>query len=78
MTPDQVPSLSAPTARPNEPVTAGLPSGPGAGPEAVPMGPQAPPQSPPGTGRDFFANLAAQPGAPMAIQNLAALAQTRA
>jgi hypothetical protein len=75
MTPDQVPSLSAPTARPNEPVTTGLPTGPGAGPEAVPMGPQAPPTNTPSTGRDFLAGLAAQPGAPMAIRNLAAMAQ---
>jgi hypothetical protein len=30
-----VPSLTAPTTRPNEPLTAGLPTGPGAGPEAL-------------------------------------------
>lgn len=35
-TPDQAPSLlSAPSARPAEPLTAGLPSGPGPGPEAL-------------------------------------------
>lgn len=32
---DQVPNLSDPTMRPNEPVTAGLPLGLGAGPEAL-------------------------------------------
>jgi len=35
--PDIVP-LGAPTQRPNEPVTAGSPSGPGVGPEAIGMG----------------------------------------
>jgi hypothetical protein len=30
-----IPSLSAPSARPDEPITAGLPSGPGPGPEAL-------------------------------------------
>jgi hypothetical protein len=64
-----------PTERPNEPVTAGLPTGPGAGPEALSTGPQAPPTNTPQTGRDFFVGLAAQPGAPTAIRNLAALAQ---
>lgn len=33
--PTQVPSLADPTTRPNEPVTTGLPMGPGAGPEAL-------------------------------------------
>jgi hypothetical protein len=37
---DEVPNLSDPTQRPNEPVTAGLASGPGAGPEA--LGPMPP------------------------------------
>lgn len=37
--PDEVPNLSAPSSRPDEPVTAGLPVGPGAGPEVMqPMG----------------------------------------
>jgi hypothetical protein len=36
--PDSVPSPTAPTMYPDEPLTAGLPSGPGAGPEALPMG----------------------------------------
>ena len=35
---DEVPNLSDPTARPHEPITAGLPMGPGPGPEA--LGPQ--------------------------------------
>jgi hypothetical protein len=33
--PPSGPGLSGPTQRPNEPVTAGLPSGPGPGPEAL-------------------------------------------
>jgi hypothetical protein len=38
ISPDEIPNLSDPSARPDEPVTTGLPFGPGAGPEA--MGPQ--------------------------------------
>lgn len=34
-TPDSVPKLDDPTARPNEPLTHGLPIGAGAGPEAI-------------------------------------------
>lgn len=41
-TPDQVPRLDDPTARPNEPLTAGLATGPGAGPEALGPMPQSP------------------------------------
>ena len=33
--PDQIPNLSDPTSRPDEPVTDGLPSGEGRGPEAM-------------------------------------------
>ena len=33
--PDQLPSLSTPTTRPNEPITDGLAIGPGRGPEAL-------------------------------------------
>ena len=33
--PDQSPNMSDPTGRPDEPITAGLPSGLGAGPEAM-------------------------------------------
>jgi hypothetical protein len=40
--PGQIPSLEDPTARPDEPVTAGLPIGEGPGPEALGMFPQAP------------------------------------
>ncbi len=35
LSPDQVPKLDDPTSRPNEPVTHGLDSGPGAGSEAL-------------------------------------------
>lgn len=36
---DEVPNLSSPSSRPNEPLTSGLPAGPGMGPEALmPMG----------------------------------------
>ena len=37
---DQIPNLSDPTMRPNEPVTAGIAAGPGPGPEA--LGPMPP------------------------------------
>lgn len=40
ITPDDVPNLSDPTMRPAEPVTAGLPVGPGSGPES--LGPMPP------------------------------------
>lgn len=33
--PGSIPSLTAPSERPNEPITAGLPVGPGVGPEAL-------------------------------------------
>ena len=39
---DQVPNIGDPTARPDEPVTAGLKSGPGPGPEAMPPMPPSP------------------------------------
>jgi hypothetical protein len=39
---DQVPNLSDPSTRPDEPVTAGLSVGPGAGPEALGPMPPAP------------------------------------
>lgn len=39
ISPDEVPNLSDPTARPDEPLTAGLPMGAGPGPEA--LGPMA-------------------------------------
>jgi hypothetical protein len=37
MVPGSIPSLSDPSANPNEPITAGLASGPGPGPEALTM-----------------------------------------
>jgi hypothetical protein len=37
ITPDQVPSPTAPTAYPDEPLTTGLNAGPGAGPESLPI-----------------------------------------
>lgn len=40
--PGQIPSLDDPTARPDEPITAGLPIGPGEGPSALGIAPQAP------------------------------------
>lgn len=40
----QIPSLSDPSARPGEPVTAGLPGGPGPGPEALMNGPYQTPE----------------------------------
>jgi hypothetical protein len=36
--PDEVPNLSDPSSRPNEPLTTGLPTGPGAGPEILNVG----------------------------------------
>lgn len=39
--PGNVPSLTAPSTRPNEPITAGLPTGPGPGPEALNLPAQA-------------------------------------
>lgn len=67
MPPPSGPGLSAPTMRPNEPVTAGLPSGPGPGPEVLNMAP-APPDAltqtlqaaAQATGSGLLANLAAQ------------------
>lgn len=44
LTPGSIPSLSDPTAFPDEPVTAGLPVGEGAGPEALGMVPQDSPE----------------------------------
>lgn len=35
ITPDETPNLDDPTARPDEPVTTGIPTGMGAGPEAL-------------------------------------------
>jgi hypothetical protein len=38
--PDDTPMLSDPTTRPDEPITAGMASGPGAGPEALGIDPR--------------------------------------
>lgn len=66
MRPPSGPGLSAPTMRPSEPVTAGLPSGPGPGPEILGIGG---PPSPlaqtlqaaaQATGSGLLSNLAAQ------------------
>lgn len=75
VTPGSLVGLDAPTQRPNEPVTAGLPSGPGPGPEALT-----------GVGSagqvhakvaDLLGNLARQPGATPDVAALAAYAQNR-
>jgi len=42
ITPDMVPKLNDPTARPNEPVTAGIVAGEGPGPEAIGYVPPSP------------------------------------
>ena len=65
--------LDRPTERPNEPVTHGLPVGPGAGPEALGgvgalVGNNTLEQ---GTLANLLGNMAAQPGATSAIQYLA-------
>ena len=56
-----------PTQRPNEPITAGMPFGPGPGPEAL----GAPPSV-----SDQLAALAASPNASATLQNLAAAARS--
>ena len=73
-------ALSRPTERPNEPVTTGLPMGPGAGPEALQgIGAAARQQNvEQGTLVHLLGSLAAQPGASSAIQDLAARAQSGA
>jgi hypothetical protein len=62
------PQLGAPSARPMEPVTAGLPSGPGPGPEALGTQPIAP---------DKVAEVLAIAGQVTGNQRLIALAQRR-
>lgn len=69
--------LDRPTERPNEPVTHGLPSGPGGGPETLTgVGAAAREgavdQS---TLKNLLTNMAAMPGATQAVQDLAARAQ---
>lgn len=69
-------ALTRPTERPNEPVTHGLPVGPGAGPEALQGIGAAARQSTieQGTLAHLLTSLAAQPTATSAIQDLAARA----
>lgn len=61
--------LFAPTERPQEPVTTGVPNSPGAGPEALHL--PNPVQGAYNTAYDFFNNIASQPGASPALQYLA-------
>ena len=72
--------LTRPTERPNEPVTHGLPVGPGAGPEALQGVGAAARQGAveQGTLTHLLTSLAAQPNATSAIQDLAARAQSGA
>ena len=72
--------LSAPTARPNEPVTHGLPGGPGAGPEALTgVGAAARENAvEQGTLKNLLTNLSTQPNASSAVKALAALATSGA
>jgi hypothetical protein len=69
--------LTRPTERPNEPVTHGLPVGPGAGPEALQGVGAAARQGSieQGTLSHLLTSLAAQPNASSAIKDLAARAQ---
>lgn len=70
--------LMRPTERPGEPVTAGLPMGPGPGPEALgPLGQQAMANQGQSVGA-LLANLAAAPFATPQVQQLAAVASTGA
>ena len=72
--------LTRPSERPNEPVTHGLPVGPGAGPEAL-QGVGAAAREgvvEQGTLTHLLTNLAAAPGATSAIKDLAARAQSGA
>lgn len=74
------PALTRPTERPNEPVTAGLPQGPGPGPEALTGIGGAARQSTieQGTLTHLLTSLAAQPNATSAIKDLAARATSGA
>ncbi len=71
-------SLTRPTERPNEPVTHGLPGGPGGGPEVLQGIGAAARQNvvQQGTVTNLLTSLAAQPNATAAIQDLAARAQS--
>lgn len=71
-------SLTRPTERPNEPVTHGLPVGPGGGPEILDGIGGAARQNAieQGTLSHLLSSLAAQPGSSTAIRDLAARAQS--
>ena len=60
-----------PTQRPNEPIHAGMPTGPGPGPEVL-SGPSA---GQPNTAKQLLTNLANQPGATDAVRQLASYVQ---
>jgi hypothetical protein len=66
----QVTPLTAPTQRPNEPVTAGAPMGAGAGPEALGIQPGAAPQGGQ-SAKNLVQSLAANADASPELQRLA-------
>lgn len=68
--------FTRPTERPNEPLTHGLPGGPGAGPEALTgVGAAARENTvEQSTLKNLLTNLSAQPNATSAVKSLAALA----
>lgn len=75
--PGEASTLDRPTERPDEPVTHGLPVGPGGGPEVL-TGVGAATRNntvEQGTLQHLLTNMAAAPGATSAIQDLAARAQ---
>ena len=65
----QLTPLTAPTMNPNEPVTAGAPSGPGPGPEALNLGGMDVSQYQ--TAKDYIQALASSPAASPALRHLA-------
>lgn len=69
-------AFNRPTERPNEPITAGMPTGPGPGPESLPgIGAMASAGNvDQGTVANLISSLASQPGASSAVQDLAARA----
>ena len=73
-------NLMRPTERPNEPVTHGLPSGPGGGPETLTGVGAAAREGAvdQATLKNLLTNMAAMPGSTAAIQDLAARAQSGA
>lgn len=71
ISPDDVTPLDAPSQRPDVPVTAGLPSGPGPGPEVM-AGLPNPATQQWRTGKDLVSGMAADPNASPALRSLAA------